>query len=302
MAKKDIKISREELETDETIEFIDHVIFFLKTHGNKILTVICIGFLIYAGFVFIHQQKESKLRNASDELYSAMLTYDKALGESWGSEERKNELTKVIDQADAVISKYEGTEVAEYALFLKGNAYYFMGDQLGETANTDQAIEIFLQYDEDVKGKEDKFDHASALVSLGYAKENLSMLTEASNSDVSDQALKDAVAYYNEVIAMNGSGFLKYEAMNALARLSKKTGDIDQAKELYTLVLKENYSEPEEPEEGASRREQTRYELRLMSNQFTSGNSARSGLLRLGMTPEEIDAIIKGESEDAGES
>lgn len=283
MAKKNIKISKEELEQDEVLEFADHVIFWLKQNANKILTVLSLVFLGYAGMVFWNQQKDNKLQAASDELYAAMQVFDRTLANNqWATPERRDGMRQVVTMTDTIIEKYGDTEVARNALFLQGNAYYFAGDGLGSTDNTEDAIEIFERYANEARDEGDGFEQSAALLALGYAYENLFVLTVSQNRETAEQSLQAALNYYNQITEIPDAGFLRYEAMNAKGRLLEYLGRTDEAKEVFREVAKAAYRPVPEPEDTSVRRQQIMYQLRTLANQFTTGRTALLQLQRMG--------------------
>lgn len=300
MAKKNIKISKEELEQDEVLEFADHAIFWFREHLNQILTVLCVGFLIYAVVVFLNQRSDSKMREASNLFYAAVQKYEANIaGTQWATEERETGMRQVIVQADEIIEKYGETPLARNALFLKGNAYYFMGDAIGSTQNTDEAIRVFEQYAQEAEAKKDGFERAAALLALGYAHENLFLLTMSGNREAAEQSLVAAVNYYDQIISIKKAGFLRYEALNAKGRLLEYLGREEDAKEVYRQVAKEHYKPVSPLSDEATQREQVMHELRNLANQFTTGRTAIIQLQRMGEDVEQYENPGKEASDGA---
>jgi len=301
MAKKDIKITKAELEQDELLEFTDHLIFFLKTHGSKLLLGIAAIFAIYGGIVVMKQREESKLRAASDDLFRAILHYETALSENpFGSAARVEALGKVAMEADNIVAAHGNTPLTRSALYLKGNALYFSGDQAGKTANTEKAIEAFNAYERKVAGEGDEFERAAALLALGYAHENLHLLVKETDPQAAEKALTDASVFYVRIMELKDAGFLRHEAMNANARLLRYRGETDKAMEIYRTVVKEAYRTVAEPENRTSQRDSLLYQVRLTINQFTTGATAKAALVRMGMKAEDVDKLADGPAPAAG--
>ena len=290
MAKRSPKISKEELEQDEVLDFADHALFWLREHVNHILTVIALLFVGYAVFIFFHQRQESQLAEASNAFYTAQSQFDRTLAEhEWATEERTQAMREVVAQADNIISQYGDTRLARNALFLKGNAYYFAGDGLGSTANTEEAIRIFEEYEQLAREQGDGFEQAAALLALGYAHENLFVLTMSQDRQAAEQSLVAAANYYDEVVESPEAGFLRYEAMNAKGRLLQYLGREDEAKEIFKQVAQEAYKPlPPPPGQEASQRDQIMYQLKNLANQFTTGRTALIHLQRMGVETEEF--------------
>ncbi len=290
MAKKPT-ITQEDLKHDEVLEFADHLIFFLKTHGTKLLWGVAIGFAIYGVSVFMHQKDESRFASASNSYYQAAMKYDEALSShQWATPEREQAMQEVISKADAIMEEFGDTEVARNAMFLKGNALYFSGDELGQTENTDRAIAVFQDYLTTAEEQGEPFEVGAALLALGYAHENLYILRQANDVEAAKAALNGAADYFNRVVDLKGSGFLKYEAMLALGRLENFNGNKEKAKEYFMTVLEETYRKVPDPEENASERDRIVYEVKRLANSFTSGSTALVKLREMGV---DTDALLE---------
>lgn len=298
MSKRTVKISREELEKDEVLEFTDKAIFFLRLHGNKILAALAAVLLVYAVMVIIRNNKERVLRAGSDKLYGATLLYEKSVREKqWGTPERTEAMKQVAAAADEIFKEYAGSAIARNALFLKANAYYYAGDGLGTTTYTEEAIKYFTEYLALAEQQGDGFEQAGALLALGYCNENLSLLTGQKNPEASRQALVAAVDFYDRITKLADAGFLRYEAMNAKARILADRGQVKEAIELYKQVVREHFKDVPIPPDDASAREIEKYQLRMITNQVTTGSTARIALLRLGVDSKEIEALTSTEAE-----
>lgn len=62
---------RHELETNDLKEFLDNFKDFWDKHGNKVLIVLCVGALAYAGPRYYSQWKEGKANEAANALTAA---------------------------------------------------------------------------------------------------------------------------------------------------------------------------------------------------------------------------------------
>lgn len=288
-SKRNTKISRQELETNEVLEATDHMMIWLRLHAQKITVVVSVVLIVYIGVVLWNQKKEGALRKASDEFFAISSAYDKALGEHpWGSPERRDAMKKVIDGAEKIRKDYAATPLARNAMFLEANAYYFSGDDIGSVTNTQEAIKLFTEYADKAQQEGDEFEQAGALLALGHAQENLSVLTRPTNQQGSQQALVAAVEYYDRVTKLPGAGFLKYAAMNAKARILVEVGKRDEAIALYREVVKENRNEIPVPDEDASERDRQVYAVRQAVDKFTTAGDAITELTRLGIPLNEI--------------
>ncbi|MCC6546887.1 tetratricopeptide repeat protein [Candidatus Sumerlaeota bacterium] len=288
-SKRNTKISRQELETNEVLEATDHLAIFLRIHGQKILIGASIVLVIYIGFVLWNQKKEGRLREASDRYFAISQDYEKAMNDSqWGTTERKDGMKKVIAEAEQIQKDFANTAVARNALYLQANAYFYSGDDLGTVTNTQEAIKLFTEYADKAAQEGDDFEQAGALLALGYAQENLSVLSKATNEAGSKQALAAAMEYYDRVVKLPKAGFLKYAAMNSKARILNEVGQRDKAIELYKQVVKENREILPVPAADANERDRRVYAVRSAVDKFTTAGDAITELNRLGVPLEEI--------------
>lgn len=298
MAKttRQIKISKDELQKDKVLEWTDSVVFWLRSNSTLILSVIAVGFFVFGAVEFTKNRREATLRDATDRLFEAIVKFDDAVLEHpWGSPGRAQAMEEVRAMADEVVADFGGTEAARNALYLKANSYYFQGDPIGAVANTDRAIELFQEYADVAGQRGDPFERAAALHALGYAHENRWLLT-VDDPDTALASLNAALDFYDQIRQIDGASFLRYEAMVAQARILAFLGREDDARELYREVLADRGRAVPELTETSSEREWLMTQVRQSASQFTSEGTARIQLQRLGMDPEEIDAIIAGQS------
>lgn len=294
--KRQIKISKDELQKDKVLEWTDSVVFWIRSNSTLILSVVAVGFFIFGAVEFTKNRREATLRNATDKLFEAIVKFDEGVIEHpWASPERGRAMEEVRRKADAVIEQYGGTEAARNALYLKANTYYFQGDGIGAVTNTDRAIEIFQEYAAAAQARGDAFERAAALHALGYAHENRWLLT-LDDPDTALASLNAALDYYEQIRQIDRAGFLRYEAMVAQARILAFLGEEEAARELYREVLAQRGRPIPQVTEESSEREWLMSQIRQSAAQFTSEGTARIQLQRLGMDPEEIDALVAGQS------
>lgn len=296
MAKTEIKITKDELEKDEVLEFADHLIFFLRTHGQKIVIGIALFFIAWSIMILMNNRKEGTLRAASDQLFVAITAYDRAIGETdFGSPERASAMAQVAELADKVRSQFPDTSVARTALFLKANAFYFSGDSVNDPANTTRAISAFEEYHTLVAGDSDKFEKAAALVSLAKAHENLYVIKLGDTAP-----LAKVLDLYSQVIDMRDARFLRYEAMVGKARVLEAQGKRAEAEELYKAVVKERFeiAVPADSKDTPGR--QLLHNIRNAANNLTTAAEAHKALVRMGMDPKDVDELAKGRTESRG--
>jgi tetratricopeptide (TPR) repeat protein len=295
---KQAKITRKELEQDQTLETFEHVFFWISHNRNKVLGLLVAIAVVFLVIGFVRQRHESRVAEASDKFFHAQQVYEKALLESgYATAERRTSMAEVRKIADEIMSGFANTPVAKNALFLKGNAFYFEGDDLNQATNTNAAIDIFQRY---LNQAEDDFERAAALLALGYAHENLAILN-IGNETAAQQALQAAQNYYDQIIAMNNLGFLRNEARIAKARILAAGGDAEAketAKELLTTVLREELNNPPEPAADASQADRLIYNVKMMMGQFSTGNSARIQLRRMGVDTDELVEQIQAEKQE----
>ncbi len=296
MAKKKIKFTKEDLQRDEVLELSERAIIWFRLHGNKLLTAVAVVFLAWAAVIFYNQRQEATLRSASNMFYEAAQQYEATLQEhEWATPERTEGMREVVDKAQAVIDEYGNTPVARNALFLKGNAYYFAGDEIGSVGNTQEAVRVFTEYEELAAQEGDAFERAAALLALGYAHENMYLLL-VRNPEEAVQALVAAMDYYRQIEDLGDeTGFLRYEAMNARARLLAFQDQIEQAEELYREVVRARYRPQPELTPETPDAQRTLQDLQFLAGQFTTGNTARMQLQRMGIDVEAIEEEIRAE-------
>ncbi|MCB2154027.1 tetratricopeptide repeat protein [bacterium] len=279
MAK--IKISKEELQHDEIMETSEKTIRWIKENLTAVLIGIAVFVVAYSAITYYKSSKQNTLVAANDALTAAMDNYQKAVyGTEWASAERTQQLTAVAEKAQEVEDQYSGTPIARQALFLQGNAYYQAGDDIavsvssGEAENTQKAIEIFTRYAAEA---DNAFDRAKGNLALGYANENAFFLTNQ------DSFYNNAQAAYDQVVADEDAGFMRYEAMLAKGRLYEFQGQDQKAIELYREIMEARYEPLPSPDETENPNRKALLQLRGQLNTFSLAGTARVRLQALGV-------------------
>ncbi|CAN5484857.1 hypothetical protein BH09SUM1_BH09SUM1_23260 [soil metagenome] len=279
---KQIKLSKAELEKDQALEFSETAYFWLRHHSSKIFAVLAIIFVVYAAVLVMRNRSNAVSVEASNKLYGAVQSYEKGLSAAWGSPERKDAMIEARKRADAVIQEYGDHSIARNALYLKGNAYYFQGDDLGSTVNTQEAIKIFSDYRDQAAKVGDDFEKAAALIALGYANENLWVLSTSPTEGAN--ALVAAITYYDQTIALGDkAGFLRYEAMNDKARILEVQGKPEDAAKLYREVVKARMDPAEADVPNSSDRNGLIALAKHYAGLYTTGQTAYIRLQHLGL-------------------
>lgn len=291
---KQAEISRRELLEGEGPDALERAWFVVAANRNLIMGLVAAVAVVLAVAGVVGQKKENRLAAASDQLFKAFTSYDKAIREAaWASTERKETMAKVRGQCDLVINQFPDTPAARNALFLKGNAYYFEGDNLfdaastGKDSNTQKAIDAFELYRSKAQAEGDNFELAGAMLSLGLCNENLYLLS-SKNPEAAKNRFNAAMAYYDDIVKLPDVGFLADEALLAKARLLAFQGDKAKAIEICKDVWTRRGDFAPEPDVDAPASEKSMYRLRQMSQQYSLGNNARIRLLRLGVDTDKL--------------
>ncbi len=284
-----IKISKEELETNEVLELSDQIVAWIYANYRLLVYGLAGFFAIFAVILFFQQRTEARLASGNDLLYEATMKFEEGLGQhGWATVERRDAMIEVIRLSNRVIDEFSGDRpLVQSALFLKANAYFFAGDLAGDSSNTDEAIRFFEDYLSQVNRNREPMNYAAALLALGYANENRFFLTNV------DSYFNSAMQNFDRLIAMSDqeAGFLRYEAMNGKARNLAFQGNVDEAKSLYLEVVRNRRGIDPFDYDNASDREALVASLKELAGQFTTAQTARTQLVRLGMDPDEIDEL-----------
>jgi len=299
---KQTKISREELlqapAEGELFEAGDRFMVWVQRYSTHLLVVLAIVLAIFAGIGIVKSRREAIFRQASDKLFTAYNLYEKALNDHpWASAERVKAMEDVTLRADEVIKEYPESAAARNALFLKGNALFFSGDDPGSTSRTSQAIMAFNDYERLAVASKSDFERAAALLALGYAYENMIFLSGESDT-LANQNYQAAMENYERIITdVKGAGFIANEARNAQARLHAAQNRREQAIALYTQVYSQSgAADQPETDPTAGQRDQLMNYIKTLALQFTTGNTARVQLQRLGVDVDALDKELKSAS------
>lgn len=273
------------VEETPILDHLEMATIWLKDNFNKVAYLAAIVGVVWIGYIVWGQQKEKNILAANDLLFDAETALATAIGTApWGSADRAAKAQEAIAAADKTIAEFSGTEVARRALLLKGDAYFNMGDDAssGAAPNTLKAIEIYEEFLRTATTEEDK---ATANLALGYAYENKFFLLKDGS------AFEPSIANYEKVRSNPAAGFLKYEAMNAIARMYEFQGKTQEATQLYLEVYKARYRpEPSMEDLGGNQNKFMVSQLRNLAQAFTVGHTARTALLKLGVDVEAMEA------------
>ncbi|MDX1971981.1 MAG: tetratricopeptide repeat protein [Candidatus Sumerlaeia bacterium] len=240
MAK--IRINPEELEQATDVEETSALTEFaqwIQRNASVLLLGIAVVVGGFTAFSYMDSIKQGNLAKASmvyDEISIELL---RSRGETtWASPERKTKMEEVIKKADELIEANAGTPLAREALFLKGTAYFQMGDEVSQALqagapNNQRAIEVFNEYYAQVEPN--TFERAKAALALAYALEN-SFFFQGER-----QAATDALQYYTEAGEADPYGFLKADATMGRARILTATGKDQEAIALYREILEKRF-------------------------------------------------------------
>lgn len=273
------------VEETPILDHIEMATIWLKDNFNKVAYLAAFVGIVWIGYIVWGQQKEKNILAANDLLFDAETALATAIGTApWGSADRAVKAQEAIATADKTIAEFAGTEVARRALLLKGDAYFNMGDDAssGGAPNTLKAIEV---YEEFLRGATTDEDKATANLALGYAYENKFFLLKDGT------AFEPSISHYEKVRGNPAAGFLKYEAMNAIARMYEFQGKTQEATQLYLEVYKARYRpEPSMEDLAGNQNKFMVSQLRNLAQAFTVGHTARTALLKLGVDVEAMEA------------
>jgi tetratricopeptide (TPR) repeat protein len=289
MAPKQRVITRQELNQAETLSTADLALVWLQRNSSVILTLITVALLGFAGFRFYEARMDAVHGEKTDVLYTAYREFDGGLQHQWGSPERVAAMGAARKAAEELRAKAGDSPIGREALFLIANTFYFEGDTFAQPTNTQEAIKRLQEFDTLARANGDPMEIATAMLALGYANENMWLLT-SNNEEVSRNHLVSALDIYTRMEKEIGdkAGFLLYEALNAKARILTVFGQREEAIQLYKRVYKERRYVLSEPE-SQSRRQMLLYQLQQLAGQFTAAASARIALVQMGVDVEALD-------------
>ncbi|MDX2177138.1 MAG: tetratricopeptide repeat protein [Candidatus Sumerlaeia bacterium] len=263
---------------------IELFLVWLSKYGRFILYAAAAVVFGYAGVTLWKNYQAAKVAEANDILSEGQESFRKAIGETaWASPERAELMRAAREKAAEVIQKFPGKPIAHTALLLQADAYFFAGDQLGTTTNNAEAIRLYEQF---IQEAVSPWEEALGRLALGYAYENRLFLSD-------DQSLlQPALEAYDAVRKLEGVGYLKYEATNALARLNAAYGRNEQAIALYKETYDARASlqpDPADPAKITTQAQMIMDQLRQRAGAFTVAATARVQLQRLGVDMDAYD-------------
>jgi hypothetical protein len=180
------------------------------------------------------------------------------------------------------------------AKFLEGTAWFYAGDdlELAKTdgpKNTEKAIEVFTKYV--AESDPGSFEYSKGSIALAYAYENAWFLTGQENY------LTDAMGTYRQVADKPGeqSGFMRFEALMGIARLSELTGNEEAAIEALRTVMKETHVPRVNPDTIENVNRALVQRLRAREEMVTYAGLARVELTRLGVDVDTEFPLFKAE-------
>lgn len=240
MAK--IRINQEELDLIGVEESKpgEELLIWLQRNAAIVGGVLALILTAFIVFSYFDHQKQAALGEASntyDEMIKKLM--EARSSTTWASEERKTALDDVIKKSDELIAQFPGTPVAREALFLKGTAYFQLGDNVAEAlagggANNQKAIEVLTEYQSAVPAN--TLEHAKASLALAYALENKFFL------DSDSQSATDALQYYAEAEESDKLGFIKADAMMGRARMFTATNKPEEATTIYREIMESRFT------------------------------------------------------------
>lgn len=268
-----------ELDVEERIEL---GVGWILDHRKHILNLVLLGSLIWVGVLAYRNWHTGRMEKANDLFYTAELAYQEAISKTvFGTSERASKMAEVREKSQKVRDEFPKTAVARAAILLQGDSFYFAGDPVGSAANTGEAIRLYEEFLREAQTPEEK---ALGSLALGYANENRLFLTGDS------QYFTPAIDAYEQARQNAGNTFLRYEAMNALARLYAYVRQTDKAIELYREVYKARYRPVDPPEDGANNMNAMMFSmLKERMRAFTVGSTARASLQGLGVDVEALE-------------
>jgi tetratricopeptide (TPR) repeat protein len=281
------KIARQELERDEVAEGLHHLIEKFQRNQRTILLVAAAVLILFIGVIVYSAYRKSVITNTSQTLNAANITFAQIIGLE-DATEREKQLNATIENLDTLVEQYPDSEAAREALYLQGNAYYYM-DKL------DEAQAKFQQYVEESDTAEER---ARGEIALGFTLENQFYLQD---EDVNK--LNEAIVHYEQAAtdyAPEGS-YLHYYALLNKARVLELMFQDQQALDIYEQIMQERPAprsgfEPADEEEDQSGRDFLKQMLRDQMDPLSFYATAKLRADRLKAT----STILQPESAETG--
>jgi tetratricopeptide (TPR) repeat protein len=221
-------ITRRDLKRDEIQDAGKSLLGYLDTHRNQILVAALVLVVLIltarvgqAVVAARHEKAGSMLVRAQEQVLAAVASGDPA--------ERRKMLESAADYCDELRRDYPSMRAGTEAFYVKGDSFFHRQEY-------DQAISSYQNY---ISRAQSAADKAKGNIAIGYAYENRFFLTPA-NKDL----LKQALDYYGRAqelaTAKNGRRtYQAYQAMLAMARLYRVSGETAKAVETYKTIVKE---------------------------------------------------------------
>lgn len=224
MAKSQKKPSRKDLKRDEVAEGIEEFITTTRKNAVKIVAFAAAVILVVAVTFAFNANRQAIKHDTSQILNSANILYEE-ISNIEDDAVRRQRMEGTVSSLDELIAQYSDSQAAHFALYLKGNCYFYM-DEL------ESAREAFQSYTDDA---ETDIDRARGKIALGNTAENRFFLDESEQSQ-----LDMAVALYGEAVELAPEGsYIYYDALLNRARLLELTFRDEEALAIYDKVLAE---------------------------------------------------------------
>lgn len=224
MAKSQKKPSRKDLKRDEVAEGIEEFITTTRKNAVKIVAFAAAVILVVAVTFAFNANRQAIKHDTSQILNSANILYEE-ISNIEDDAVRRQRMEGTVSSLDELIAQYSDSRAAHFALYLKGNCYFYM-DEL------ESAREAFQSYTDDAKTD---IDRARGKIALGNTAENRFFLDESEQSQ-----LDMAVALYGEAVELAPEGsYIYYDALLNRARLLELTFRDEEALAIYDKVLAE---------------------------------------------------------------
>lgn len=221
----------------------------IMTHGKEWLSILAVFLVLGGGYAYWSTHKHSKLKAASDALYTAQKTYEAEMRTVSSGLQPDAEAKKVAEknkaQADRILeaSRLEASRTVSFSVSEKlpkavaqyqSIAQQFPGTSAAFDANLmlgdlfyahETSEKAIPWYEKAVSDAPDSFSKGLALSSLGYSYENSKKYTEAAQA-------------FEKILNL-GELTLKPDALFSLARSQIALGQKDLAKGTYDRIIGE---------------------------------------------------------------
>lgn len=221
---------RESVKEDEVGEFLKRSIAFLQKNSRTLIVALVVLIAAVVAWKLVEYRETKAVELSNIQLSEAQQKYSQAVFNAELDAAKRSEL---LDQSVATLEginrSFPDTPAARLSLYLQGNAYLAKRDKPGVTDSAEKAREVFRQYADTAKDKEDK---ARGLLGLAATYENIGFL----KNDPAEA--QKAEAAYGEILALlPAKSYLVLHAKLSLARLFAAQGNTDKAVKLYEEVI-----------------------------------------------------------------